>query len=414
MAGRVNFNKPNPIGLPQEELDTILKSMGGPGAEAQSSSSATPAAPPEPQKVTATSGPTTSPAWSLSTSDAKRLPHRELALITTQLSILCRSGLDLAQALKSLSRRVTQPKTRAALDHLHHDIESGLSFTEALRRQEGVFGSTFVATVAAGEASGRLSDVLTRLNALFRNDLRLRSAVRSVMTYPIVLLAVAAIVMAAMVFFVLPQFSRVFESMNRPAPLVTQCLLDVGAVSRGYWWAIIPTIVCGAFALWKLSQTGAFRSWRDRWLLTNRWSAPVTRHLYAGRIFRLLSTMLQSGVPLLDAIQLSRRTVANQWFQGLLKHLEEEIMAGRPLSPCLDRSICLPEGTADMIATAEAAGDLGGVLELVGEFYEEEGEQRLRSLVRVLEPVIIIVMGVLVSTIVLAIMLPLLDLSTGH
>ncbi|MEZ6068081.1 MAG: type II secretion system F family protein [Planctomycetaceae bacterium] len=415
MAGHLRFNKPNPIALPAAEFDSLLDNLRGrsAGAGPQPAVRANPgaSAPPATSTVARPGG------WRFvfSGDDANCLPLRELSLITTQLTILSRLGLDLAQSLQALSKRVTHPQARAAVARLHGDIESGLSFSESLRRQEGVFGATFVATVAAGEASGRLTSVLERLNTLFRNDLRLRTAVRSVLTYPIILVFVALVVLAAMLFFVLPQFSRVFASMNRPAPLVTQWLLDAGELARGYWWALLPAGLLTLLGVWRMVQSAAFRSRRDRWLLTGRWSAPVVRHLLTGRVFRLLATILQSGVPLLDAIQLSRRTVSNQNFQALLRSLEDEIMAGRPLSPGLERSICLPDGTSDLVSTAESAGELGSVLELVGQFYEEEGEQRLKGLVRVLEPVIIITMGIFVASIVLAIMLPLLDLSTsGH
>lgn len=343
---------------------------------------------------------------------SKQLPTKELVLITTQLCILVKSGLDLAEALRSISRRVQRPAARAALTVLCRDIESGLSFSEALRAQTKVFGATFVATVSAGEASGKLPEVLERLKELLRNELKLKTAVKSVLVYPIVLVAIGALVMTAMVFFVLPQFSKVYTTMGRSAPMMTQLLLDLGALCRSWWWAILPVSAMTGAGFWKLMQTDQATRWRDSRLLSIKLSASVIQNLVTGRVFVLIGTMLHSGVPLLDAMRLASSTVRNVLFHDLFARLETEILAGRPLSPVLAGSNCIPDGAADLIATAESSGDLGEVLKTVGDFYQDEGEQRLRDLIKVLEPVIIIGMGIVVAGIVLAIMLPLIKLTT--
>ena len=146
----------------------------------------------------------------------KRLPTKALVLITTQLCILIRSGLDLAQSLMSISRRVQHESARDALERLCLDIESGLSFSEALGIQQESFGATFAATVSAGEASGNLPAVLNRLKDLLRNELKLQSTVKSILVYPAVLMGVGSLVLTAMVFFVLPQFTKVYRTMDRP------------------------------------------------------------------------------------------------------------------------------------------------------------------------------------------------------
>lgn len=345
-------------------------------------------------------------------SSKKRLPTKELVLITTQLCILIRSGLDLAEALKSISRRVRHQGAQDALERLCLDIESGLSFSDALAAQQEVFGPTFAATVSAGEASGNLPEVLGRLKDLLRNELKLQSTVKSIMVYPIVLVCVGSLVLTAMVFFVLPQFTKVYRTMDRPPPALTQLLLDIGSIARGWWWALIPTAGLSVYGLYRLTQTEAVRRWRDEKLLTFRITARVIQNLVTGRVFVLIGTMLHSGVPLLDAMRLAAGTASNVLFRDLFAQLEAEVLAGRHMSPLLADSVCVPEGTSDLISTAETSGDLGGVLQTVGDFYQDEGEQQLRNLVKVLEPAIIIVMGVIVAGIVLAIMLPLIKLAT--
>lgn len=342
----------------------------------------------------------------------KRLPTKELVLITTQLCILIRSGLDLAEAIKSISRRVQHAGARDALERLCLDIESGLSFSDALGVQQDIFGATFAATVSAGEASGNLPEVLNRLKDLLRNELKLQSTVKSILVYPAVLVAVGSLVLTAMVFFVLPQFTKVYRTMDRPPPPLTQLLLDVGSIARGWWWALIPAAGLAVYGLYRCTQTEAVRRWRDQQLLTFRITARVIQNLVTGRVFVLIGTMLHSGVPLLDAMRLAAGTVNNVVFRDLFAEVESEVLAGRHMSPVMADSKCVPEGTSDLISTAETSGDLGGVLQTVGDFYQDEGEQQLRNLVKVLEPAIIIVMGVVVAGIVLAIMLPLIKLAT--
>ncbi|WP_166831138.1 type II secretion system F family protein [Thalassoroseus pseudoceratinae] len=345
-------------------------------------------------------------------SSGQQLPTRELVLVTTQLCILVRSGVDLAESIRSVSRRVKHARTRAALNELWREIENGLSFSEALHRQTHVFGPTFAATVTAGEASGQLSSVLNRLKELLRNELRLRNTVKSVLMYPAVLVCVGMMVIGAMVFFVLPQFTKVYQVMERPAPIFTQVLLDVGAFCRSWWWLLLPLIGLAGFAFWRFMQLPIAIRWRDRQLLTFRITARVVQNLLTGRAFTLMGTLLQSGVPLLEVIRLARSTVNNVMFHDLFDELQQEILAGRMTAPLMEHSICVPEGTAELISTAESSGDLGPVLQSIGEFYQEEGEQRLRDLVKVLEPAIIVSMGVVVAGVVLSIMLPLIKLTS--
>ena len=348
----------------------------------------------------------------LPTNSRQQLPTRELVLITTQLCILVRSGVDLAESVRSVSRRVRNPRTQAALNDLWREIESGLSFSEALNRKADVFGPTFAATVSAGEASGQLATVLNRLKELLRNELKLRNTVKSILIYPAVLVVVGVLVISAMVFFVLPQFTKVYQVMERPAPMFTQVLLDLGLICRTWWWLMLPLIGLAVLAFWRFMQLPAAIRWRDRQLLTFQITGRVIQNLLTGRAFTLMGTLLQSGVPFLEVIRLAASTVNNVMFREMFNDLQQEILAGRKTASLLERSICVPEGTADLISTAESSGELGPVLQSIGEFYQEEGEQRLRDLVKVLEPAIIVSMGVVVAGVVLSIMLPLIKLTS--
>ena len=337
----------------------------------------------------------------------------DLMLVTTQLSIMTRAGMDLADAVATIARQSQNAKVRVVLERVHSQLQEGKSFSSALAEQVHVFGEAFVASVAAGEASGNLTDVLMRLKDLLRNDVRMRSTIRGTLMYPIILAFVAITVVAAMVLFVLPQFATVFRNMGRPAPFLTQLLLDTGEFLRGWIWLLGFLFCLSAFGIVRFWSSPPFQRLRDRVLLNTHGLRNGVRALLTGRVFRLIGTMLVSGVPFLDSIRLCRRAVGNIYYRDLFDQIEEEVLAGKSIAPILASASCIPGGAAEMIATAERTGNLGIVMEMVGEFYEDEGERRVRDLVRLLEPAIIVVMGVIVAFIVAAVMLPLFDLSSS-
>ncbi len=343
----------------------------------------------------------------------KRLSRSDLLLITTQLSIMTRASMDLADAIFQIARHTKDRKVKHVLETIHDDLQEGKSFSSALNAQVNVFGETYVACIAAGEASGKMVDVLGRLKELLRNEVRLRSAIRGALIYPAVLLIVAMCVLVALMFFVLPQFDKVFQSLNAPVPPLTQLLLDLGRGLRTHLWGVLLGLGAAGYGVKKLWPTPPMRRLRDRALLDMRWVRSGSRPLITGRVLRLIGTMLQSGVALLDAIRLCRWSVKCLPFDRLFAQMEEEILAGRGISHVLAAAKCVPVGTAEMIATAEMSGSLGSVMEMVGEFYEEEGERRIRDLVKLLEPAIIVLMGGLVAVVVASVMLPLFDLSSS-
>lgn len=337
----------------------------------------------------------------------------DLLVVTTQLSIMCQSGVDLAAALGNVAQECRNPGLKRTLSVVSNDVNSGVSASIALRKQVATFGEVYVASIAAAEASGTLTSVLQRLCELLKNEIRMRNAILSILAYPVVLTAVAGGVVSALVFFVLPQFSRVFQNLGRPAPPLTQLLLDSASLLRAQAYWLVPVAGVVAIGLVRLSRTESFRRSFDRLVLHAPLLCTATRSLLSGRTFRLLGTLLESGVPLLDAIRLCRSAVKNRLFLGLFDRLDREVTNGRGLSGEIARSEFVPPGAAQMVQTAERNGRLGSVLQLIGQYYEEEGEQFIKSAMKVVEPAVIVLMGVVVGGVVLSVMLPLLDVTTA-
>ncbi len=346
------------------------------------------------------------------TTRGERVPLADLLTMTTELSIMLQSGLDLAVAIRDIADQSPPGPLKNSLIRVEESLQAGLSFSVALQRQSGSFGDVFAATVASGEASGTLPTVLRKLRDLLENEVRLRTTIRGVLAYPLVLTVVASIVMLCMFFFVLPQFGKVFESIDAQPPWGTRVLLSTGEFVRGYWLAIAVIGVAAAVAAGYYARSAPARQLFDRLVLQLRGIRGPTRSLLAGRAFRLLGTMLQSGVPLIEALHLTRRAMSNVVFRQLIDDMDHEVNHGRGISSTLRGSPYLPRGAAQMVSAGERSGTLGDVLTTLGEHYEAEGERQLRQLTKIAEPIIIVVLGVVVGAIVLAIIVPLVELSS--
>ena len=334
-------------------------------------------------------------------------------MLTSQLSIMCQAGIDVAEALGNVAKRCPNPTLARILREIHDDVSAGITVSEALKKHSKVFGGAYVASIAAGEASGTLTEVLKRLAELLKHEIRLRATIRSVMAYPLVLTGVAMIVIAALVFFVLPQFAVVFEDLGNTPPAHTQMLLASGAFLREHFLMLGVGFVVFAGLGWRYMLTEQAARYWDSTILTFRISSGATQSLITGRTFRLLGTMLQSGIPLLEGLELCRESVRNRVYRDLFDAMSESVVNGGGIGPILDESNVVPDGAAQMVGTAEQTGRLGEVINTIGEFYEEEGEQKIRGLAKLLEPLVIVVMGSVVGFVVMAVMLPLLDVSAS-
>lgn len=342
----------------------------------------------------------------------QRVRREDLLLVLSQINIMAQSGVDLAESIRNIAAQCTNRRLKEVLEKVHYDLTSGQAFSQALAKHSDIFDESLVAGITAGEQSGALANVLERLTYLLRNEIRLRSAVMGMLSYPIVLCVVTFGVLNALVFFILPQFGKVFAELGRPAPPMTQFLLNGGQFFRDRWLIVVGVAVGGVIAAYKALRHPHTRRIWDRMCLNLKLTRGPMRSLLTGRTLRLLGTMLQSGVPLLESIRLCRGALGNQVFRDLFQTIEQEVLHGRGMSDTLVAASFLPPGAAQMIATAEHSGKLGPVLQTVGEYYEDDGERHLRDLVKLLEPTIIVCLGGVVMMVVLSVILPLLDVST--
>jgi type II secretory pathway component PulF len=263
-----------------------------------------------------------------------------------------------------------------------------------------------------------MPEVLDQLALMQRNELRLRGSIRSMLTYPILLTVISSSVIATLVIFVLPRFATIFEQYDMVLPVLTRGLIALSVELKTRWWLWIPGICAalGGAIAWRMTDGG--RRKIDAFFLHCAILRNVSRPLFIGRTCRMLGLLLQSGVPLLEGLRLSRNAVNNRLYKDLLDDVADSVVNGRGMGPQLLEAQIVPRSAREMLMTAERTGNLSEVAILLGAYYEEEAENRMRQAVRISEPLITVVMGAIVAVVVLSVMLPIFDLSNiasgGH
>lgn len=344
-----------------------------------------------------------------------RVPKHEIANMTGQLAIMIKSGLDLSSALTSLVNQCERPALAAVLEDVNELVLSGNTFSQALKMHPEVFDGAYVATIAAAEASGRMAEVLKQLAAMQHSEVRLRGSIKGLATYPLLLTGISGGVIGILVVFVLPRFATIFQQYEVPLPVVTQALLAVAAEFRSRWWLWLPLVggLLPAIAVWRSTDAG--RRVIDATLLKGVVVRDVTKPLLVGRLCSMLGLLLESGVPLVEGLRLCRDAANNRLYKELLDEVEDSVVNGHGMGEVIGQSEIVPTSAREMLVTAERTGNLAEVAQLLGQYYEDEAETRMKQMVRIVEPLITVGMGLVVAVVVLSVMLPIFDLSTaGH
>ncbi|TWU49796.1 type II secretion system F family protein [Rubripirellula reticaptiva] len=333
-------------------------------------------------------------------------------LAINQLAVMSQNGIEIADALESVAKHCPDERLAKSLRRIHESVNSGLSFSQAVAMHGRYFPATLSPMLAAAEQSGEVPQTLGRVCSRMRGELQMRGTIVGSLIYPAILIGASTVVMSALVLGVLPQFSRVFESMGKPVPYYTQWLLSFGDFCRESWWWGLPLIMATITAVVTLRSHAIVQQPLGRFLMYSPMVRDAYRPMQAGRVLRTIAGMVQGGVPMLQAVRLSRQTTSDLHWQNLLSRVESHLIDGLSASAAIAEADFVPPETSQMMAMAERTGRVAEVLEDIGAFYEEEGARRVKRLVVALEPMVILFMGVLVAAIVMSVMLPMLDMST--
>lgn len=334
-----------------------------------------------------------------------------LAMFTRQLQVLVSTGTPLVQSLAALQRQASEPAWRAVIEEVRHAVEDGSTLAAALEAHPRYFDTVYRSLIAAGESGGHLDQLLGRLAALTRQQLRVRSSITGAMVYPTLLVGIAIVVIGVMIGFVLPRFAGLYASLDAPLPPSTQLLMSTSDIVRDWWWLVLVglagAITC--LVLWLRSAPG--RRAIDHALVHLPQIGRLTRNFCAARLTRVLGVLLESHVPLHDALGLARDCTGNCLYGELVEAARDAVTQGQPMSSAFAGSSLLSEYVCEAIRNAEQSGQVGPLLLSVADFLDEENDVSLRSLTTIIEPVILIVLGVIVGLIAVSMFMPLLDLT---
>src|ERR671927_500624 len=339
-----------------------------------------------------------------------RIRTRDIVIFTRQFSTMINSGLPLVQALDILSRQSENKALQEVTRQVVYDVESGQTVADALRHHPKAFSELYVNMVAAGEAGGILDTILNRLATFLEKNDALVGKVKSAMIYPAVIMSVAVIAVVVLLIFVIPVFQNMFASVNLALPLPTRIVIGLSAFLKGYWWAVAASIYGVIFMLQRYYATPAGRLNIDRTLLKFPVLGDMLRKSAVSRFTRTLGTLISSGVSILDGLEITAKTAGNRVIHDAIMESRASIAGGDTISAPLQKSNVFPPMVISMIAVGEQTGGLDEMLTTIADFYDEEVDVAVSALLSLMEPVMIVVLGVIVGGMVIAMYLPIFDM----
>ncbi|TWJ33465.1 type II secretion system inner membrane protein GspF [Geobacter argillaceus] len=351
------------------------------------------------------------PAKGLSRTFRSGVPVAELALFTRRLATLVSSAVPIHEALTALLEQERPGELRKVLGRVRDRLSEGAGLAKAMGREPRIFSESYVSMVAAGEASGALDQVLERLADFLEGQEVVRSKVTSALAYPILMVVVGSGVMLFLLAFVIPKITGVFADNKAALPLITVALIAVSNALRKGWWLILILVAAATFIYRRLAQKEEFRLKRDRLLLRLPFAGALVQKLVLSRFARVLGLLLASGVPVIRALEITGEAVVNRAYRVVLAEARLELAEGGKLSASLARSSVFPPLLVHMIAVGEKSGTLEGMLEKSGSAYEREFEASVGRFLALLEPLLVLAMGLAVGLVVVAVLLPIFQLN---
>ncbi|GBD38292.1 Type II secretion system protein F [bacterium HR37] len=336
----------------------------------------------------------------------------ELAVTTRQFSTLISAGLPLEASLVALSEQTDDPRLKQVLTQVKDRISEGSSLTNALKEHKNIFSDLYINMVKAGEASGTLDVVLLRLADFLEKQAALYSRIKSALIYPLFMFLIGSGVLFFMMTYVIPKIARIFEESGKALPLITVILIEISTFLSENPLTILFVLTGIAFMLYRFSKTRRGKAIIDRLVLRLPIFGKIARMVIISRFTRTLGTLLGSGIPLLEALEISEAILGNSVYIEKLRSIRENVREGTSLARPLRESGIFPPLMTRMITVGEQTGELEEMLVKVADIYDMQIETSVSTLTSLLEPIMILVMGVVVGFIVFAILLPIFDLTS--
>jgi general secretion pathway protein F len=342
----------------------------------------------------------------------ERVSANDVAIFTRQLSTLLGAGMPLVPSLSILMKQANNPLLKKSLAQIREQVNEGKSLTEGMSGFPKIFPSFYLNMVRAGEASGTINLVLERLADFSENQQALMNKVRSALAYPIIMFFMGSAVIFLLMAFVVPKITGIFADMHQTLPLITIILITISNFLKSFWWLILILLAAGvaSFKYMTTATEAGKRQWDNAKLKIPVWGQ-VNRKIAIARFSRTLATLLQSGVPLLSAMEIVRNVVNNIIIGDAIHKASKDLEEGKGLSGPLTQSGIFPPLVIEMIAVGEQSGTLERMLNRIATAYETEAQSDIMVMTSLLEPVMILVMGLGVGFIVVSILLPIFEMN---
>lgn len=344
------------------------------------------------------------------TQKSGKIKLKELSMFCRQMNSMLKSGINIVKCIDILSIQTDERNFRTVLKNMNKKLQTGSSFSEAVESSNEVFPAMFLSMIQAGELSGNLELVMGRLAVQYKKEYKTESKVKSAMTYPIVLAVVATVVVVFLLIYVMPTFVDLYESSGVTLPYVTRILLMLSSWLQNYWQYIALVLLSAVLIITRLMKNKNVRYKIDSFKLRIPLYRTLKVKLAASRFSRTLSTLVESGVPLLSGLEAVSAVVGNECIKRLILCAREDVRKGSSLSFSIESNSVFPPMVYNMVKIGEESGELEDILNKTADFYDEEVENTIQKLVALIEPVMIVLMAVIIGFIMLAMITPMFDM----
>jgi type IV pilus assembly protein PilC len=341
----------------------------------------------------------------------KKIKARDKAVFARQFATMINSGLAVLRALYVLEEQTENTRLRQFIKAVREDVEAGMPLSDAMAKHPAAFDRLYVAMVRAGEASGALDQTLNRLANQLEKDDSMRRSIKAAMAYPVLIAVFAIMVMIGMLLFIIPIFATMYKDLGGQLPSLTRVMMGISNVLKGYWFIVFPVMILLVWLIVRLKNTEQGRRGWDRMKLKLPMKiGPVVQKIAVARFSRTLATLVSSGVPILQAIEITGKTSGNSVIEESMVDVKESVRGGESIAKPLGRVAVFPPMVTHMISIGEETGALDAMLNKIADFYEDEVDASIKSLTSIIEPVMMMFVGGLVGVIVISMYLPMFNM----
>ena len=341
-----------------------------------------------------------------------KVTGKDVVIFTRQLSTMIDAGLPLVQSLDILAGQQENPTFKKLLTDIRVDVESGMTFADAMKKHPKVFDNLYCNMIDAGEVGGILDTILNRLAAFMEKSMALKKKIKGAMTYPIICLCIALVITAVILVFVVPVFAKMFADFGSALPVPTQIVVDASNFAKRNFFLMIGALVATVVAIKKIYNTEKGRKKMDIMIINAPVFGPLVRKVAVAKFTRTLGTMLHSGVPILDSLNVVGKTSGNKVIEQAVFRVAESITEGRSIAEPLEETGVFPSMVVQMINVGEATGALDTMLDKIADFYDEEVDQAVENMTAMIEPFMMVFLGGLIGGLVIAMYLPIFKMAS--